>query len=67
MLSFLDGRQRMGLEVGFQGRVMRLDLTHRPLEGHRFEARHSTVPIELEVVAQGIVGDADQLRDLPMG
>jgi hypothetical protein len=56
----------MGAKVGFQGIVVRLERTHRSLDGHGFEALHSPVKIELEVVPQRVLRDTDQVGDLPM-
>lgn len=66
MLGFLDRRRGMGAEVGFQGGKVRVPHTHRPLDRHCFEPFHSILKIELEVVPQGVLGDAHQLGDLAM-
>ena len=56
----------MGTKVRLQRGVMRLQRTLRALNRYLFEALHPALLIELEVVAQRVLRDIYQLRNLPM-
>ena len=54
-------------KVRFQRRVMLQQCTLRSLDRYHFEALHSALLIELEVVAERVLRDIHQLRNLAMG
>jgi len=64
VLGLFNRRGRMGTKIRFQGCVMFLQRTLRPHNRDFFQALHSTVLIELKVVAQRVLGDIHQLCNL---
>jgi hypothetical protein len=63
-LRFLNRRRRMLAEVGFQGNDMPVQRTARLMPREFFEFLDAAFVIQPQIVAQRVLGHADQLRDL---
>src|SRR3972149_6341031 len=67
MLGFLDAGRRILPKIRFERDDMGGELALRSVVVEFFQLRQAAVLIEFKIFPEGIVGDADQFRNLGMG